>query len=225
MSSLGAHDRAMALDTRWRMPPLSLVLIVREPAGAPGMRRRERPPARRSRRGRRAALVQPHDLAELGADRQPRVQATSSGPAAPWRSAAAHAPHLGGRLVEEVLTVEGHAAADDAQRRLGHEPHQRQARHRLAGAGFPDQGERLPAWSVKLTPSTARVTPARCRNTSAAPRPGAAPSATVEPELRRGAEEGHEVGPGRLRRKRIRSGSTTSTEGHARPQRVAAAPL
>ena len=35
-------------------------------------------------------------------------------------------------------------AADDASGRIRNQPHDRQARHRLAGAGFADDGERFP---------------------------------------------------------------------------------
>src|SRR4029453_9238859 len=58
---------------------------------------------------------------------------------------AAHAPHLGGALVEEVLAIEEDPATDNAAGWLGDETHQREARHRLARSRLAHEGQGLPS--------------------------------------------------------------------------------
>src|SRR3546814_15378339 len=60
--------------------------------------------------------------------------------------------HLAGREADEVALLaravpEADLAADDPPRRRGDEPHDRQAGHGLARAGFPDDCDRLAARS------------------------------------------------------------------------------
>jgi hypothetical protein len=120
------------------------VLVVPQPAGRAGnAQARERIEYPLAQRGAAQALVQAHDLAELGADRQPGIERGHGVLQDHGDLLAPHAPHLRGRLLEQVLTVEQHPAADDASGRLGDQPHQRQAGDRLTGARFADEGQRL----------------------------------------------------------------------------------
>ena len=62
--------------------------------------------------------------------------------------------------VDELLALEPHRAAAD-EVLAGEQAHDRARQHRLAGARLADDAERAcPRSSVKLTPSTARTTPA-----------------------------------------------------------------
>src|SRR2546422_198424 len=51
--------------------------------------------------------------------------------------------HLAPALLQQIVAVEERLAAHDARRRPGHQAHEAEARHALAGSRFADEPERL----------------------------------------------------------------------------------
>ena len=82
-----------------------------------------------------------------------------------WNTIAIRAPRIW-RIraleLQEVRSVENNPAADDAAGRVD-QAQDREAGHGLAAARLADQAEHLPGRTSKLTPSTARTTPARVK--------------------------------------------------------------
>src|SRR5882724_7103512 len=87
--------------------------------------------------------MQAHDLADLRADRQRGIERGHRVLQHHGDLLAAHAPHLRRALLQQILSVEQHASADDLSGRLRNEAHQRQARHRLPGSRLAHEGQRL----------------------------------------------------------------------------------
>ena len=139
----GDHD-ALAHAAR------QLVRILLQPAlglgDAHGGQRLDR---RGAGRGRADVAVRADRLGELAADRQDRVQRRHRLLKDHGDVAAAHPAHGGFGKRRELAPVEADRAAGDARIRLGKEAHDGERRHRLAGAGFARDAERLAGGEVE----------------------------------------------------------------------------
>jgi hypothetical protein len=96
-------------------------------------------------------------LADLVADREQRIERGHRVLQDHGDALAAHAAHLGIRLVEQVLALEHHPPADDARRRR-QQAQDGQRKRALARARFADDAKCSPGVRVSVTSSTARTT-------------------------------------------------------------------
>ena len=148
-------------------PPAELVRVLPEArVGGRDAQAPQRPEHPLAQRRAAQALVEPHHLPHLDADGERGVQRRHRVLEHHGDLLAAHPAHLGRALVEEVLSLEQDATADDAPRRLGHEPYQRQAGDRLARARLSHEGERLPGVEGEAHPVDRPGDPAPCEEMS-----------------------------------------------------------
>ena len=200
MSSFGSHDRAIAIITRWRMPPdisCGYCLTRRSGDGMPTRPERlDRPVP-----GLLLAdlLVELDLLGDLVADREDRVQARQRLLEDHRDVVAADLAHLVDRHRQDLAAVEPDLALDDLGRRDVEQAHDRERGDALAGAGLADDARasgRAPR--LNETPSTAGTTPSmtwkwvrRLRTSSRTSRGGGAPSgAGVVERLRHARDRG-----------------------------------
>src|SRR3954462_9594112 len=95
-------------------------------------------------RGRAAeALVQQQGFGDLLADRHDRVERSHRLLEDHGNFFAAQPLHRLLRKAEEIDAVELDAPPDDAPRRIGYEPHERERSNSFAAAGFTDDGQRF----------------------------------------------------------------------------------
>ena len=144
ISSLGSQASAMAIMTRWRMPPdSSCGYCLRRWAGSGMPTRRSISIARASARRAAEPLMQGQRLGDLAADREHRVERRHRLLEDHRDVVAADVAHFPFGQVEQIGALEADRAFDDAAWRRGDEAHDRQRGDALAAARFTDHRERL----------------------------------------------------------------------------------
>ena len=145
ISSFGRSAMAAAITTRWRWPPLSScgIAVAREAVGAAGRRGR----ATRSASAQRLAAAHGACGSRMvSATWSPMVLSGSSAVIGSWNtipmSLAADGAHLALGLVRADRRRRARCVPVGAAP-ARQQPHDRQRRHRLAGAGFADDAEDL----------------------------------------------------------------------------------
>ena len=183
ISSFGLQASAIAIITRWRMPPEagadSCATRSRDagcrPAAAARSRARAPAPRRRLSCSRIASMIW-----------SPTVKTGFSEVIGSWKIIEISLPRIcrisrGDRPVSSPRPA-SRMLPPQCARRPGQEAEYRKGGHALAAAGFPDNAMRFASLTVKETPSTARTRPAlvtRCvlspstRSTGSEPAPGA----------------------------------------------------
>ena len=146
---------ASAIMTRWRGAARHLVrVLVDAPFGGRDLHAFQHLASALERIGAGTAFVLQHGLGELVAHRVQRVQAGHGLLEDHGDLGAADAAQRGRRGLGQVMlralaVAEQDPAFLDAAGRLGQEAHDGQAGHRLAGAGFAHDGQRLAAGQVE----------------------------------------------------------------------------
>ena len=142
ISRSGSQASAMAIITRWRMPPDIWCGYSSKRRSGAGMRTRCSAAMARlaQRAGRGGAVVRAHRLGDLIADGEHRVQAGHRLLEDHRDAVAADVAHLRRRQVEQVPAVEHDLPGGDAAGRR-HQAHHGQRQHRLAAAGLADDAE------------------------------------------------------------------------------------
>jgi hypothetical protein len=143
ISSFGLQASAIAIITRWRMPPENWCGKCVEPALGRGMPTMPSS-SMRARRERASSRVELEHLGDLAADRQHRVERRHRVLEDHRDVAAAHAPHLLGRQRRAVAALEAIVAA----RRCARRRHSRMMASEvtdLPRARLADDAERLAA--------------------------------------------------------------------------------
>ena len=151
ISTRGLQASAIAIIARCRMPPDSWCgYSLARCAGSGILTSRSISMALSQRRRFRQILVQPHRLGDL----LRRSSCTGfSEVIGSWKIIEISLPRTSrisaSLSCTQILAVEPDRAADDAARRVRHQPHQRQRGHRLAAAGFADDRQRFAAAAPK----------------------------------------------------------------------------
>ena len=150
ISSFGLQASAIAIITRWRMPPESWCGYSRTRRCGSGMPTSVSISiACASAACASQALMQPQRLADLAADRQHRVEARHRLLEDHRDVVAADVAHLAARTVAAGRVPSKRMRAGDLARRLGDQPQDRHRGDRLAAAGFADDGQRLAGVDVE----------------------------------------------------------------------------
>ena len=148
ISSVGLQASAIAIITRWRMPPESCADIRASTERARDAHVLEHAQRFGARRADDRALVQPDRFGDLDADREHRVEAVIGS----WKIIAISAPRMSRSVAarrargrRRAAGRVNRAAHRRCARRVLDEPHDRQRGDRFAGARFADHGDRFAA--------------------------------------------------------------------------------